>query len=157
MNENKTEKRGALKGRVQASKTDAKSRLFLIEFISALAVFCVAAGVCAGVLALAYKQSREAAALDGAVFACASCADAYKAAKGDAAVCAALCGGTAAGGAIELWYDGDWNACEKDGAAYTVRALCGGGRLRQARITAYDADGAALFSVTAAALAEDGE
>ncbi|MEA5051798.1 MAG: hypothetical protein VB021_10070 [Oscillospiraceae bacterium] len=154
----KTESIGETRARAAEAFSPArtKSRLFLIEFISALAVFCVAAGVCAGLLAVAYKQSRAAAALDGAGFACASCADGFKAAGGDMAACAALLGGRADGDTARVWYDADWKVCAEADAVYTLTAKARGDSLRQADIGVCGADGAQIFGLTASVYVAEG-
>ncbi|MEA4912458.1 MAG: hypothetical protein VB092_07630 [Oscillospiraceae bacterium] len=148
----------AMRGAAQTGKDlpDRKSRLFLIEFIAALAVFCVAAAVCTGLLAVSCKQSRSTAALDGAAFACASCADSFKAAGGDAAACAALCGGAADGETARVWYDADWTVCAEADAVYTLTAQAEGGALRKAAICVTDARETVLFELTAAVYAPQG-
>lgn len=138
------------------TQPDGGGRLFLIEFIAAFAVFCVAAAVCAGLLALSYKQSKDTAALDGASFACASFADSFKAARGDLAACAAACGGSADGDRAFVCYDADWTICAAADAVYTLTAQLSGGALRKAAVAVSDADGGVLYELTAVVYLPEG-
>lgn len=78
-----------------------KSGLFAIELLIAVGVFVFCAVVCLGVFARAELESRDSAELELAMNAARNAAECFKAAGGDVAEAADLCGGAVQDGALE--------------------------------------------------------
>ena len=86
-----------------------RSGLFAIELLVAVGIFTFCAAVCVGIFVRAELMSRDSADLNRAVNAARSAAECYKAAGGDLAKTAELCGGTLSENGVALAFDADWN------------------------------------------------
>ena len=115
------------------------SSLFAIELLSAAGVFILCASICIGLFVRAEIISASSADLNRAVEESRNAAECWKAAKGDLAAAAALCGGEPAEDALRLYYDKDWTRCSaeaRDGFQITVLPQPSGDGFRLADITA---------------------
>ncbi|NLC78464.1 MAG: hypothetical protein GX683_01885 [Ruminococcaceae bacterium] len=119
-----------------------KSRLFLIEFICALVIFCITAAVCAGILSASYNRSRQSKAKDNAVLTVSSAIDLFKA-TGSAKDAAAELGGTLQGNETAVYYDALFTPCEsEEDAFYTLKASFAlDGRLASIKVSVSDKSG----------------
>lgn len=87
-----------------------RSGLFAIELLVSVGIFSLCAAICVGLFVRAKLMSRDSAELSRAVIEARSVAECFKAAGGDMETTARLTGGgIAAGGALFLEYDEDWN------------------------------------------------
>ena len=131
-----------------------KSKLFLIEFIVALIIFCVTAAVCAGILASAYNRSRESKALDKATLTVSSAIDLFKA-TGDAKGTAKELGGSLQGNSVTVYYDASFTPCEsEDNAFYTLNADFALERLSTVSVNITDSNGETLFSASSSVITQ---
>ncbi len=134
------------------NRNSDKSRLFLIEFICALIIFCVTAAVCAGILSSAYNRSRESKARDQAALKVSSAIDYFKA-TGDMGGTADILNGKLQGKSVRVLYDASFTPCESDDEAfYTLTADFCEGRLSTVSITVKDNNGDDFFSASSSAI-----
>lgn len=118
-----------------------KAPLVLMELVIALGVFALAAALCLQAFSLADKTSRKAETLDKAVLLAQNGAEAVKHCRGDLSAAAALLGGGAAEGKLEVWQDG-----------LTLTAVLreeGALPLGQAELVVTDGAGQEVFRLTA--------
>ncbi len=128
--------------------TNDKSRLFLIEFICTLVVFCVATAVCSGILAAAHNKSRESNLLDNAALLSSSIIETLKANDGDLNSVAASLGGRVNENELHIYYDTDFVEAEKDDFAYELIAALSGERLVNVNVRLTDAEKNELYSLS---------
>ncbi len=101
----------------------SRSSLFAIELLSASGMFILCAAICIGLFVRAEVISASGADLNRAVEESRNVAECWKAAKGDLAATASLCGGTVEQGALRLYYDKEWARCSaeaRDGFQITL-------------------------------------
>ncbi len=135
------------------------SSLFAIELLSAAGVFILCAAICIGLFVRAEIVSASSADLNRAVEESRNAAECWKAAGGDLAAAAALCGEAPAEDALRLYYDKDWTRCSaetQDGFQITLLPQRPGDGIRLAEITAsaVGKPGEPLLSWRVAALTE---
>lgn len=108
-------------------RTHSGSSLFLMELILAILFFSVASAVCVQLFARAHTASEQSAALNRAVLAAESAAEAFKGAA-DLDEAARLTGAHAgdAPGVLTAWYDRVWNPCAERDARYRLDILIHG-------------------------------
>ncbi len=92
-----------------------RSGLFAIELLIAVGVFSLCAAICVGLFVRAEVMSQDSANLSRAVGEARTAAECFKAAGGDLEKTAALAGGSLEGGALRLYYDGDWQKTDECG------------------------------------------
>ena len=86
-----------------------RSGLFMIELLIAVGVFTLCAAVCVGLFVRAEVMSRESAELTRMTTEARNVVECWKAAGGDFARAAELCGGSGGTSALTVQYDADWN------------------------------------------------
>lgn len=129
----------------------SKAPLALMEQLVMVLVFALAAALCLQVFVLSGRMARCNEARDRAVIAVQNAAETLKGCGGDLAESAALCGGTWDEDTWQIGYAADWTPAEPAESTYRVQAVLrgtGDPLLGSAVVTAQDADGAALFTVT---------
>ena len=106
---------------MRQTRTHSGSSLFLMELILAILFFSVASAVCVQLFARAHTASEQSAALNRAVLAAESAAEAFKGAA-DLDEAARLTGAHAgdAPGVLTAWYDRAWNPCAEQDACYRL-------------------------------------
>ena len=130
-----------------------RSGLFMIELLIAVGVFTFCAAVCVGLFVRSERMSRDSADLTRAVGEARNVSECFKAAGGDLARTAELCGGTVDGGVLTVSYttgqntDDDTGECRVLLTAQTENG-CPTGTL------AVRKQGTELLSWTVAALSE---
>lgn len=82
-----------------------RSGLYMIELLIAVGVFTFCAAVCVGLFVRSERMSRDSADLTRAVSEARNVSECFKAAGGDLARTAALCGGTVDGGVLTVSND----------------------------------------------------
>jgi hypothetical protein len=99
--------------------TQSKTPLFLMEIVIMLLVFAISASVCLKVFVQGEKISDESYNLDRACLETQKAAEYWQNSKGDIKETAELLQVAITGNELEIFYDEDWNATEKD-AAFTL-------------------------------------
>lgn len=126
----------------------SKAPLALMEQLIMLLVFAVAAALCLQVFALSGRLSRQLEAQDRAVIAVENAAETVKNVRGDLNGLVLTLGGSTDG---EIWtasYDAAWQPSETAAYTLTVTPAPSPALLGMADVTAADANGEILFSVT---------
>ena len=136
-----------------------RSGLFAIELLIAVGVFILCAAICIGLFIRAEVISADSADLNRAVTEAKNVAECYKAAGGDLARAAELCGGTVTQGILWIHYDKDWNRLpgeEWDGFQVSLfpEPSEGGERIGGVQVTAADKPADPLLYWQVAALPE---
>lgn len=94
----------------------SRTRLFLLEMLVSLLVFCVGAAICLMALARAYSLSAGSHVSTQAQRAIQNAAMAFRAADGDTGALPGLLSGRCEDEVFRAWYSQDWRpVAEKDG------------------------------------------
>lgn len=128
-----------------------RSNLFLIELTIAILSFALCAGICMRIFAKASIDLRESERLLSSMSNAENAAELYKHFSGDLEAVASALGGTAAGNALKIHYDKDWNVCPPALCEYTLTlAKIEYSQTGKADITVSGRDGKTIvsFSVT---------
>ena len=83
-----------------------RSSLFLLELILAIGFFCIASAVCVQIFVKSYTIEQESTALNHAVHLATSAAETFRHSDIEP---------------YEIFYDKNWNICDKDDAYYTFK------------------------------------
>ena len=86
-----------------------RSGLFAIELLIAVGVFALCAAICVGLFVRAEVISQESEETTRMIAEARSVVECWKAAGGDFARTAQLCGGIGGESAVTVLYDADWN------------------------------------------------
>ena len=127
-----------------------KAPLALMEQLVMLLVFALAAALCLRMFVMSDRKSLDYEAQDYAVLEVQNAAETVKMNYGDLTACAELYGGELRGDRWVLGYDSQWNRENPEDGAYrvVVTPLAAEDLLGMAEVSAQDADGERIFTVT---------
>ena len=130
-----------------------KYPLALMEQLIMLMVFAIAAALCLQIFALSGRISRDLETRDRAMMTVQNAAESIKIAEGDLAEHAVYFGGNVTDGVWTVYFDENWQTASVENAVYSVTAHITENDiplLGTAEVCAKNADGTALFELTAA-------
>lgn len=137
-------------------RQSSSSVVFLTELLLALTIFALCSSVCASLFATSYRMNKRSGALSQAVVYSQSAGETFKKYASPEAI-ANILGGEAGDSRCTLYFDEDWTATGRAGAAYTMEIkLSRTEELRYATIVTTDRDGGAVYSLEVSALPEEG-
>jgi len=105
----------------------SKASLFLMELIIAILFFSVSAVVCVQLFVKAHLTNQETTSLAGSNIVLQNLAEGFLGCDGDISEFAALYDGAHYDeelSTLEVYYDAEWNACDKQQAVYTASTYC---------------------------------
>ena len=128
----------------------SRTRLFLLELLVNLLVFCVGAAICLMTLTRAYSLSADSRALTEAQRITENAAIAFRATEADLFGLPQLLSGRVEGDTLTVWYGKDWQTVREKYGIYrlTVRADNTAPMIRRAIIKVYPPEGKPLTSLT---------
>lgn len=121
----------------------SRTRLFLMEMLVNLLVFCVGAAICLMTFSRAYSLSAASRVASQAQRVTENAAMAFRSANGDLAALPSLLSGRVEDGTLTVWYSQDWQPVrEKEGIYRLVmRTQALEHHVVQAEITVYPPEG----------------
>ena len=119
-----------------------RSNIFLMEIIISILFFSIASAVCIQLFAKAKLQSDNTAALNKAVLAASSAAEALEVSDGtQESLISCFPGGEAYGRTLRVYYDQSWNPCPSSLSSFQMEVLLSSDRgMITAAITVTSAD-----------------
>ena len=119
-----------------------RSNIFLMEIIISILFFSIASAVCIQLFAKAKLQSDNTAALNQAVLAASSAAEALEVSDGTPeSLISCFPGGEAYGRTLRVYYDQSWNPCPSSLSSFQMEVLLSSDRgMITAAITVTSAD-----------------
>ena len=128
----------------------SKAPLALMEQLVMLLVFALAAALCLQMFVLSDGKSLGYEARDYGILEVQNAAETLKMNRGDLSACVESYGGELRGDRWVLGYDSQWNREASENGAYRVVAtpLASEGLLGMAEVSAQNADGERIFTVT---------
>lgn len=128
----------------------SRTRLFLLEMLVNLLVFCVGAAICLMTLSRAYSLSADSRAAAGAQRAAENAAMAFRTADGTLSALPALLSGRAEDDSFTAWYDQNWQPVREKNGIYRlhIRTKPLENHVVQAQITVYPPEGEPIAALT---------
>ncbi|MCL1849760.1 MAG: hypothetical protein FWF83_08880 [Clostridiales bacterium] len=137
-------------------RQQSSSVVFLTELLLALTIFALCSSVCARMFAASHQLSERSSALSQAVISTQSAIEAFKKYASPEEI-ARLLKGEGADESCFIYYDEDWVATGRSGAAYTMEIqIRPGDGMRYATIVTTDRGGAQVYSLDVSALPVEG-
>lgn len=131
---------------LKAAPARPHTRVFLLELLLSIVLFVLCAAICLQLFALAYRRSQDAAALHGAVQQAQSAAARLRAASATPAEAALALQAQAQGGAVQLYFDAQWQPCTRQKARYQLRVQLASARdMVLVELAAAPVGGSALY------------
>lgn len=128
----------------------SRTRLFLLEMLVNLLVFCIGAAICLMALSRAYSMSADSRVASQAQRITENAAMAFRAADGDLEALPALLSGRCDEDAFTAWYSQDWQPVREKKAIYrlVIRARALENHVIQAKIEVYPPQGEPVAALT---------
>ena len=128
----------------------SRTRLFLLELLVNLLVFCVGIAICLMTLSRAYSWSADSRAAAGAQRIAENAAMAFRAADGELCALPALLSGHCESDSFTAWFDQDWQPVREKNGIYRlhVRTQPLENHVVQAKIQVYPPDGEPIAELT---------
>lgn len=128
----------------------SRTRLFLLEMLVNLLVFCVGAAICLMALTRAYSLSAGSRVLTEAQRVCENAAIAFRQADGDLAQLPQLLSGRVEGDTLTVWYSQDWQPVRASRGIYrlVLRAAAGDHAVLRAEIEVLPPEGEPVTTLT---------
>lgn len=102
----------------------SRTRLFLLEMLVNLLVFCVGAAICLLAFAHAYAQSAESRVISQAQRVTENAAMAFRSTGGDLSALPGLLTGVYEEDTFTVWYSQDWQPVRRSQGIYRLEMVC---------------------------------